>query len=170
MNNQKIYRYTLPFVFFLMMLIDGHISSALLGYFSVPMDFTSNLLLIVLMFSTFQMEKSYMITWSSIIGLLYDSYYYNILGVNFVLLPIMVMLTYLLFEHVIPNTYTIILSVIIFVTTLSIGRASMLVLFNLTNGTALDFFVRTLAPTLGINILLILLLIIPLKRWFNVKN
>lgn len=111
-----------------------------------------------------------MITWSSIIGLLYDSYYYNILGVNFVLLPIMVMLTYLLFEHVIPNTYTIILSVIIFVTTLSIGRASMLVLFNLTNGTALDFFVRTLAPTLGINILLILLLIIPLKRWFNVKN
>lgn len=161
--------FTLPFILFFMMLIDGHISSAVLGIFSVPMDFTSNLLLLFLMFATFQMEKTYLVIFSGIIGLLYDSYFYNVIGINLILLPILVLLMYLLFEHVYPNTFTIILSFIVFVTTLSVGRVLILTIFNLTNTTILDFFARTLAPTLVINILLAAAFTVPLKRMFNVK-
>lgn len=170
MQKRKYLSYTLPLIFFLMMLIDGHISSSILGMFSVPMDFTSNLLLMFLMFATFQMEKPYLVVWSSVIGLLYDSYYYNVIGINLILLPIIVLLMYGLFEHVFPNTFTIILSFIVFVTLLSVGRVFLLVLFKLTHTTVLDFFARTLAPTLVLNILLIAILVVPLKKMFNVKK
>lgn len=161
--------FILPFILFFIMLIDGHISAAVLGIFSVPMDFTSNLLLLFLMFATFQMEKTYLVIVSGIIGLLYDSYFYNVIGINLVLLPILVLLMYALFEHVYPNTFTIILSFIVFVTTLSVGRVLLLTIFNLTNTTILDFFARTLAPTLVINILLAAAFTVVLKRVFNVK-
>ncbi|MDT2813476.1 rod shape-determining protein MreD [Vagococcus carniphilus] len=170
MQKRKYFPYTLPIIFFLVMLVDGHISSSILGLFSVPMDFTSNLLLMFLMFATFQMEKPYLVIWSSLIGLLYDSYFYNVIGINLVLLPIIVLLMYGLFEHVIPSTFTIILSFIVFVTLLSVGRVFLLVLFKLTETTILDFFARTLAPTLLLNILLIAILVVPLKKMFNVKK
>ncbi|MFC6347232.1 rod shape-determining protein MreD [Vagococcus carniphilus] len=170
MQKRKYFPYTLPVIFFLVMLVDGHISSSILGLFSVPMDFTSNLLLMFLMFATFQMGKPYLVIWSGLIGLLYDSYFYNVIGINLVLLPIIVLLMYGLFEHVIPSTFTIILSFIVFVTLLSVGRVFLLVLFKLTETTILDFFARTLAPTLLLNILLIAILVVPLKKMFNVKK
>lgn len=170
MQKRKYLSYTLPLIFFFMMLIDGHVSSSLLSAFSVPMDFTSNLLLMFLMFATFQMEKTYLVIWSSVIGLLYDSYFYNVIGINLILFPILVILIYSLFEHVYPNTFTIILSFIVFVTALSVGRVFLLVLFKLTSTTILDFFARTLAPTLCLNIILIAALVVPLKSMFNVKK
>lgn len=166
--KRKKLSYGLPFILFFMMLIDGHISSAILGIFSVPMDFTSNLLLLFLMFATFQMEKNYLVIFSSVIGLLYDSYFYNVIGINLILLPLIVLVMYALFEHVYPNTFTLIMSFIVFVTTLSVGRVLMLTIFKLTHTTILDFFARTLAPTLLVNIILISVLVIPLKRMFNV--
>ncbi len=170
MQKRKYFTYTLPLIFFLIMLVDGHISSSILGLFSVPMDFTSNLLLMFLMFATFQMSKPYLVIWSCLLGLLYDSYFYNVIGINLILLPITVLLMYGLFEHVYPNTFTIILSFIVFVTLLSVGRVFLLVLFKLTETTILDFFARTLAPTLVLNIILVSILVVPLKRVFNVKK
>lgn len=166
--KRKKLSYGLPFILFFMMLVDGHVTSSILSIFSVPMAFTSNLLLLFLMFATFQMEKVYLVIFSSVIGLLYDSYFYNVIGINLVLLPLIVLVMYALFEHVYPNTFTIIMSFIVFVTALSVGRVFLLTLFDLTNTTILDFFTRTLAPTLLVNIVLIAVLVIPLKRMFNV--
>lgn len=167
-TKRKYLSVSLPFILFFMMLIDGHISSSILGIFSVPMDFTSNLLLLFLMFATFQMEKTYLVIFSGIIGILYDSYFYNVVGINFILLPLIVLIMYGLFEHVYPNTFTLILSFIVFVTTLSVGRVLLLTIFNLTHTTILDFFARTLAPTLVLNIILVAVLAVPLKKMFNV--
>ena len=167
-QKRKYLTFSLPFLLFFMMLVDGHVSSSILGIFSVPMDFTSNLLLLFLMFATFQMEKTYLVIFSGIIGLLYDSYFYNVVGINFILLPLVVLLMYAVFEHVYPNTFTIILSFIVFVTALSIGRVLLLTIFNLTHTTILDFFARTLAPTLVLNIILVALFVVPLKKMFNV--
>lgn len=167
-TKRKYLSVSLPFILFFMMLIDGHISSSILGIFSVPMDFTSNLLLLFLMFATFQMEKTYLVIFSGIIGILYDSYFYNVVGINFILLPLIVLIMYGLFEHVYPNTFTLILSFIVFVTALSVGRVLLLTIFNLTHTTILDFFARTLAPTLVLNIILVAVLAVPLKKMFNV--
>lgn len=167
-KKRKNLSYSLPLILFFMMLMDGHVSSTMLKIFSVPMDFTSNLLLLFLMFATFQMEKPYLVITSGIIGLLYDSYFYNVVGINFILLPLLVLVMYALFEHVYPNTFTLILSFIIFVTALSVGKVLLLTIFNLTDTTVLDFFARTLAPTLVLNTLLIFILVVPLKKMFNV--
>ncbi|MEG0285865.1 MAG: rod shape-determining protein MreD [Vagococcus sp.] len=167
-KKRKYLSYSLPFILFFMMLIDGHVSSAVLKVFSVPMDFTSNLLLLFLMFATFQMEKTYLVITSGIIGILYDSYFYNVVGINFIILPLMVLVMYALFEHVYPNTFTLILSFIVFVTAISISRVLLLTIFKLTDTTILDFFARTLAPTLVLNILLTSALVVPLKKMFNV--
>lgn len=166
--KRKKLSYGLPFILFFMMLIDGHVSRSILGIFSVPMDFTSNFLLLFLMFATFQMEKNYLVIFSGIIGLLYDSYFYNVIGINLILFPLIVLMMYALFEHVYPNTFTLIMSFIVFVTALSVGKVLMLTIFKLTDTTILDFFARTLAPTLLVNIILISVLVIPLKRMFNV--
>ncbi|MGO3731840.1 MAG: rod shape-determining protein MreD [Vagococcus sp.] len=169
-NKRKVFTYVLPMVFFIMMLADGHISSSILGWTAVPMDFTSNLLLMFLMFSTFQMDKAYIIVWACLIGLLYDSYFYNVIGINFILFPLIVVLMYLVFEHVLPSTFTIILSFIVFVTCLAVGRVLLLSIFKLTDTSVLDFFARTLAPTLVLNIAMISVLVVPLKKIFNIKK
>ncbi|MGO2083980.1 rod shape-determining protein MreD [Vagococcus sp.] len=169
-ERQQFIPYIMPFCFFFLMLIDGHISNAILSMMSVPMAFTCNLLLMVMMFATFQLNKTYMVFWAAVMGLLYDSYYYNVIGINLLLFPLLVLLMYFVFERVIPSTLTIILSFIVFVTCLSLGRILLLTLFDLTDTTILDVFTRTLAPTLILNLILILIFVIPLKKAFNVKK
>ena len=78
-KKRKYLSYSLPFILFFMMLLDGHVSRMILGIVQVPMDFTSNILLLFLMFATFQMSKPYLVIVSGIIGLLYDSYFYNVI-------------------------------------------------------------------------------------------
>lgn len=171
MKSSKAYvPYVLPILLFFLMLLDGHISNAILSMLSVPMSFTSCLLLMVMMFATFQMNKAYMVSLATIIGLLYDSYYYNVLGINLILFPLIIWVMYFVFENVIPNTLTIILSFIIFVTFLSLGRVFLLSIFGLTVTTILDVFTRNLAPTLLLNLILILICMAPLKKLFNVKK
>ncbi|MGY3766217.1 rod shape-determining protein MreD [Vagococcus vulneris] len=169
-EKKKIMFYVLPIVFFLLMLLDGHLSSIILTVFAVPMSFTSNLLLMVMMFATFQMNKSYMLSWSAFIGLLYDSYYYNVIGINLILFPVLVWLIYFLFERIVPSTFTIILAFVVFVTGLSVGRVILLTMFKLTDTTTIDFLTRTLAPTLIVNLILVAVLVIPLKKVFNIKR
>ncbi|WP_326716954.1 rod shape-determining protein MreD [Vagococcus jeotgali] len=170
MSESKYFSYYLPILLFITMLVDAHISSGLMSLFAVPMTFTSNLTLLLFMFSTFKVGKVYLTSWAAVIGLLYDSYFYNVIGINLILYPLLVLLMYLLFEHVIPNTFTLILSFIVFVTLLSIGRVLLLTAFNLTNTTFLDFFTRNLTPTLLINTLYITLFVIPLSKLFGLKK
>lgn len=170
MEKKSYYPYYLPIILFISMLVDGHVSSAMMGMMSIPMTFTSHLVLLILMFSTFKVDKTYLMIWATVIGLLYDSYFYNVLGINLILFPILVFLMYTLFDYVEPTTVTLILSFIIFVTLLSIGRAVLLSIFKLTNATFLDFFTRNLAPSLLINTIYICLLVVPLSKIYGIKK
>lgn len=170
MEKKSYYPYYLPIILFISMLVDGHVSSAMMGMMSIPMTFTSHLVLLILMFSTFKVDKTYLMIWVTVIGLLYDSYFYNVLGINLILFPILVFLMYTLFDYVEPTTVTLILSFIIFVTLLSIGRAVLLSIFKLTNATFLDFFTRNLAPSLLINTIYICLLVVPLSKIYGIKK
>jgi len=170
MEKKSYYPYYLPILLFISMLVDGHVSSAMMGMLSMPMTFTSHLVLLILMFSTFKVDRSYLIICATVIGLLYDSYFYNVLGINLILFPILVFLMYTLFDYVEPTTVTLILSFIIFVTLISIGRAVLLSVFKLTNATFLDFFTRNLAPSLLVNTLYICLLVVPLSKIYGIKK
>lgn len=170
MEKKSYYPYYLPILLFIAMLVDGHVSSAMMGMLSIPMTFTSHLVLLILMFSTFKVSQTYLMICATIIGLLYDSYFYNVLGINLILFPIIVFFMYRLFEYVEPNTLTLILSFIVFVTLISIGRAVLLSIFKLTTANFLDFFTRNLAPSLLINVLYICLLVIPLSKVYDVNE
>ena len=170
MAKKSYYPYYLPVILFIAMLVDGHVSSAMMGMLSIPMTFTSHLVLLILMFSTFKVSQSYLMICATVIGLLYDSYFYNVLGINLILLPLIVFLMYRLFDYVKPNTLTLILSFIVFVTLIAIGRAVLLTVFKLTNATFLDFFTRNLAPSLLINTLCICLLVIPLSKVYGINK
>lgn len=170
MAKKSYYPYYLPVILFIAMLVDGHVSSAMMGMLSIPMTFTSHLVLLILMFSTFKVSQSYLMICATVIGLLYDSYFYNVLGINLILLPLIVFLMYRLFDYVKPNTLTLILSFIVFVTLIAIGRAVLLTVFKLTNATFLDFFTRNLAPSLLINTLYICLLVIPLSKVYGINK
>jgi len=170
MEKKSYYPYFLPIILFICMLIDGHVSSAMMGMMSIPMAFTSHLVLLVLMFSTFKVTQSYLMICATVIGLLYDSYFYNVLGINLILFPILVFCMYTLFEYVEPTPLTLILSFIIFVTLLSVGRAVLLSVFKLTNATFLDFFTRNLAPSLLVNTIYICLLTVPLSKLYGITK
>ncbi|MGX4685381.1 rod shape-determining protein MreD [Vagococcus sp. JNUCC 83] len=170
MAKKSYYPYYLPVILFIAMLVDGHVSSAMMGMLSIPMTFTSHLVLLILMFSTFKVSQSYLMICATVVGLLYDSYFYNVLGINLILLPLIVFLMYRLFDYVKPNTLTLILSFIVFVTLIAIGRAVLLTVFKLTNATFLDFFTRNLAPSLLVNTLYICLLVIPLSRVYRINE
>lgn len=170
MIKAQYYRYYLPILLFFLMLADSHVSSNLMSFFSVPLTFSSHLLLLCLMYSTFIVDKVYLVSWTAIIGLLYDSYYYNVIGINLILLPLIVFVMYFLFSHVETNYFTLILSFIIFVTLISVGRVMLLSIFNLTHTTFLDFVTRNLGPTLLLNSIYICTLVVPLSKIYGISK
>lgn len=160
----------LPVACFFIMLLDGHISNVMLTIFSVPMNFTSNLLLLVMLFISFRTSKNYLVVVAGCIGLLYDSYYYNLFGINVLLFPLIVLIIYTIFEFIEPSIFSLILTFVLSVTLLSVGRVFMLSVFGLTDTTILDFLARSLAPTLVIGLVAVLVFILPLMKWLEIKN
>lgn len=170
MTKRQVINFLLPPVLFLLMLLDGHVSSIFRSWTGSSLMMFSNLLLLLIMFATFQVNKTYLVILTLVIGVLADSYYYNIIGVYALLLPLLVLVIYGTFEHVIPTTFTIILSFIVFLTLFEVGNAAMQMIFQLTQVNMLSFLTKVLGPTLFVNIIFVCCFVWPLKKVFNIKK
>lgn len=151
------------------MLLDGQITQSLESFSQNTFFIHSHMLMLALVLASLQLSKRYMVITSVIIGILMDSYYIGIIGIYALCLPIIVLLCYRIFSFVKPTGFTLLVSVIIFVTVLEVGLLLVHLIFSLATVQGVLFVTRTLGPTLLLNVGLFLILILPFKKLFGVK-
>lgn len=161
--------YWLPLVLFILMLVDGQVSNFLRGMTQNQLVLNSHALIFILIFASFKVKKNYLLTVSIILGLLFDNYYYGIIGIYMLCLPLMVLMLYKINESIKPSVFSILMSLIIFVTFIEGSTFFLQTIFQLIKGNPLTFITNVLGPTLLLNITLFVLLIYPLKKLFRVE-
>ncbi|QIL45888.1 rod shape-determining protein MreD [Vagococcus coleopterorum] len=160
----------LPVLLFILTLLDGQLSRGLRSVMTNQAFLNSHLLLIALILASIWYSKRYMVITSMFIGLLFDIYYYGIIGINMVVLPLTVLLVYLVFKHVPINMLSIILGLIVFITIMDSSAYLLQVVFNLRTPGVARYVVGNLGPTLMFNIVACLLLSFPINKFLKKAN
>ena len=81
--------YILSFlVLFVVMLVDAHLSNLLTNLFPNNTHLLSHLLLIFILYISINLSENTNFTMLLLIGLLYDAYYFHIIGISTLLLPL----------------------------------------------------------------------------------
>ena len=151
--------YVLPFlVLFVVMLIDGHLSNFLTNLFSNDIHLLSHLLLILILYVSIDFSENINFVILLLIGLLYDAYYFHIIGLSTLLLPLSGIVVSKYNSVLMTNRVSRFLSVAILVFFFEIATFALANVTQLTRMSFADFVVYTMAPTMVFNLLFFLLI------------
>lgn len=156
MKSIKEYSIT-PLVLFLFLFLDGQLSNLFNNFFSIEWHATSHFLLIFMIFVSISLSKQYNLLLFFLIGLCYDVYYFHIIGIAVVLLPLLSLLVCSINTVMLMNRWTRLLSVVTLVFLFEIISFTLAHFLNLTTLPFSDFIVYDLVPTLVLNSLLLLI-------------
>ena len=149
--------YILPFlVLFVVMLVDGHLSNLLTNLFPNNIHLLSHLLLIFILYISINLSENTNFIMLLLIGLLYDAYYFHIIGISTLLLPLVgiVISNSVLMSNRVSRFLTVAILVFFFeVATFALANVTHLAQMSFA-----DFVVYTIAPTMVSNLLFFLLL------------
>lgn len=151
--------YVLPFlVLFVVMLVDGHLSNLLTNLFPNNIHLLSHLLLIFILYISINLSENTNFIMLLLIGLLYDAYYFHIIGLSTLLLPLSGIVVSKYNSVLMTNRVSRFLSVAILVFFFEIATFALANVTQLTRMSFADFVVYTMAPTMVFNLLFFLLI------------
>lgn len=166
-QNQRMMKWIFPIVSLFLLVIDGRITM-MLSMFSEQRNICGvQLLVLLFIIGYFYFGNiTYIYIWATLIGILYDLYYYGIIGIHMVIFPmIFVILNYV--KPFIPKTiptYTI------FFLLCSIwviyANYFIQVLFNIIHIDILGFMILYAAPTLLMSTIIYLITLVYGKSFF----
>lgn len=154
---------------FISFFLDGSISqmfASSLYHFPYAMVPYLTVLWLVLgfMFST---TKINYVLWAIVIGFIFDLYYTGILGIFVFIFPLTIMLTRLLYQILTPSFFSSFLIYFIDVAFVAGLSYVAMLMIGQTQVTFSSFLVNTLAPTLALNLILLLILYFPISGLYN---
>lgn len=147
-----------PLIFFLLFLVDGQLSSLLKVWSNGNSLTTSHLLIIAIIFATKRLSMRYLVITTFIIGILMDSYFIGVIGINAVTLPLIAYFASSISDAIHENPVTEFFSLVIFITGYEIAILVIQLLFNLAKFKFISFIGSLLAPTLLFNAFIFILL------------
>ncbi|MDB8660899.1 rod shape-determining protein MreD [Streptococcus anginosus] len=151
--------YILPFlVLFVVMLVDGHLSNLLTNLFPNNIHLLSHLLLIFILYISINLSENTNFTMLLLIGLLYDAYYFHIIGISALLLPLAGIVISKYNSVLMSNRVSRFLTVAILVFFFEVATFALANVTHLAQMSFADFVVYTIAPTMVSNLLFFLLL------------
>lgn len=151
--------YVLPFlVLFVVMLIDGHLSNLLTNLFPNNIHLLSHLLLIFILYISINLSENTNFIMLLLIGLLYDAYYFHIIGISTLLLPLVGIVISKYNSVLMSNRVSRFLTVAILVFFFEVATFALANVTHLAQMSFADFVVYTIAPTMVSNLLFFLLL------------
>lgn len=167
---KKYLKYIIPVLFFLLMLIDSHITSFFADISEGFYIANAHFLLLGALCASQVFSRKYMLIMMTVLGLIYDSYYIGIIGIYAVALPLVVFFMYSLSNAINMNIFTMFFGWIILITGYELYSLVVQLIFQFATGDTLFFVTRYLGPTLLLNMALFMICIIPFKKLFdNVK-
>ena len=151
--------YVLPFlVLFVVMLIDGHLSNLLTNLFPNNIHLLSHLLLIFILYISINLSENTNFIMLLLIGLLYDAYYFHVIGISTLLLPLVGIVISKYNSVLMSNRVSRFLTVAILVFFFEVATFALANVTHLAQMSFADFVVYTIAPTMVSNLLFFLLL------------
>ncbi|GAD46393.1 hypothetical protein ANG6_0888 [Streptococcus anginosus T5] len=151
--------YILPFlVLFVVMLVDGHLSNLLTNLFPNNIHLLSHLLLIFILYISINLSENTNFIMLLLIGLLYDAYYFHIIGISTLLLPLVGIVISKYNSVLMSNRVSRFLTVAILVFFFEVATFALVNVTHLAQMSFADFVVYTIAPTMVSNLLFFLLL------------
>ena len=151
--------YVLPFlVLFVVMLVDGHLSNLLTNLFPNNIHLLSHLLLIFILYISINLSENTNFIMLLLIGLLYDAYYFHVIGISTLLLPLAGVVISKYNSVLMSNRVSRFLTVAILVFFFEVATFALANVTHLTQMPFTDFVVYTIAPTMVSNLLFFLLL------------
>lgn len=151
--------YILPFlVLFVVMLVDGHLSNLLTNLFPNNIHLLSHLLLIFILYISINLSENTNFIMLLLIGLLYDAYYFHVIGISTLLLPLAGVVISKYNSVLMSNRVSRFLTVAILVFFFEVATFALANVTHLTQMPFTDFVVYTIAPTMVSNLLFFLLL------------
>ncbi|WP_174721190.1 rod shape-determining protein MreD [Streptococcus periodonticum] len=151
--------YVLPFlVLFVVMLVDGHLSNLLTNLFPNNIHLLSHLLLIFILYISINLSENTNFIMLLLIGLLYDAYYFHIIGISTLLLPLVGIVISKYNSVLMSNRVSRFLTVAILVFFFEVATFALANVTHLAQMSFADFVVYTIAPTMVSNLLFFLLL------------
>lgn len=151
--------YVLPFlVLFVVMLVDGHLSNLLTNLFPNNIHLLSHLLLIFILYISINLSENTNFIMLLLIGLLYDAYYFHIIGISTLLLPLVGIVISKYNFVLMSNRVSRFLTVAILVFFFGVATFALANVTHLAQMSFADFVVYTIAPTMVSNLLFFLLL------------
>ena len=146
----------IPLLLLFLMLLDGQISTLIASFLPISFHLVCHLVLIFLLFISVEVSDVTAFTIFLVIGILYDAYYFHVIGIATLLLPL---LSVLVNKYIMMgNKITRFLSVLILVFLFEFVSFLLANLVSLTSMEISSFIVYSLAPTMVLNSLLLLIL------------
>lgn len=166
MTKQKLFS---PFLFFLLMLIDGQITRFLLAASQDQYIWRAHLTLLTMLFAARYLPKYYLILVALVTGSLFDLYFIGLLGIYAVAFPLVIWLVYLLHGTLYENYFNLFFGFVILLTVFEVVIVVIQLLFNLITVDPTYFITRLLGPSLLLNMLFLIIGFYPLKKiyWKN---
>lgn len=150
-------KYFLLLLLFLLMLIDGQLSSLASSIFSYHLKVSSHLLLLAVLYFYHDKNKYFMFISSLVLGGIFDIYYLQRIGLVIFLLPILVIFTSKISKNFfVSNFQTLIFYIVILFLFEIVGELGA-VLLGMTAMSMTYFIAYCFAPTLIYNILMYLI-------------
>ena len=151
--------YILSFlVLFVVMLVDAHLSNLLTNLFPNNTHLLSHLLLIFILYISINLSENTNFIMLLLIGLLYDAYYFHIIGISTLLLPLAGIVISKYNSVLMSNRVSRFLTVAILVFFFEVATFALANVTHLAQMSFADFVVYTIAPTMVSNLLFFLLL------------
>lgn len=142
---------------FLCMLLDGQLSTFFSDLLPSQLHISSHLLLIAFLYLSMEVSEQAFLIIAFMIGLLYNSYYLNLVGITILLFPIFSMAISSLNDILLYNYWTRFLSILILVFTFEMIFMGIGLLIFANQVTFDLFVVYSLLPSLIFNLLLFLI-------------
>ncbi|GAB2027677.1 rod shape-determining protein MreD [Lactovum odontotermitis] len=159
-----------PIILFCLMLIDSQFSNFLAVSFSMVIFPASHLFLIFLMYSALKHNLTYLLIVSTLLGIIYDSYFLGVIGIAAAIFPLISLFLYEIRETVFQNRWTRIFATIIIVFAFELSSFSIEYGFGLATIGPVEFVLKELAASLILNIILAAVLLKPLEALYSVSK
>ena len=134
----------------LIVLIDAHLSQVV-GSFFPYVHLSSHFLFLFLMFETIEVSEYFYLLYCFTVGLVYDIYFFNLIGIATLLFVLLGVSIYKLNSIILMNRWTRILAIIVMSFLFDMGTYLITLVVGITVDNLAIFIVYSLVPSMILN-------------------
>lgn len=162
-------KWTFVGITFLLLFLDGTLFANMAGVLTSGQNHIMPMLLVIWFVYAvlFELDADLPIyTWTLVAGLVYDTFYFGVIGGFTVGLPVMVWVSKQLRFYLSDSIVSLFMIIILSITCLQIFTYVAAMIAGFSVGNAADYVVHTFTPSLALNVIIAILLYLPMRAFF----